>query len=83
MACYMEKNNNRIAVLITVITVLCESELGLCDPRALCSVLVFVGQGSFGHGVAWLQVEVAAVNRGYLYSLGRCEGLGGVCLIRT
>jgi hypothetical protein len=46
----MEKNNDRIAVL--VITVLCESKVGLCDPRALCWVLVYVVQGSFRHGVA-------------------------------
>jgi len=64
----MRKNNDRILILIIVITVSCESEAGLCDPRALYCVLVFVFQGSFRHGLAYLQVEVTALNRGYLYS---------------
>lgn len=65
----MGKNNDRIVILIIVITVLCESEAGLCDPRALCCVLAFAVQGSFHHGFALLQVEVAAVKRGYKYTL--------------
>lgn len=35
----MGKNNDRILILIIVITVLWESEAGLCDPRVLCCVL--------------------------------------------
>jgi hypothetical protein len=42
----MGKNNYTIPILIIVISILCESEVGLCDPRALCCVLVSV-RGNF------------------------------------